>query len=164
MVRRSLDRGTSLVNEDWQDLDKLTSELSKWRHRKFEKEQLNSIPEQAGLYLISAAHSSLKTSDRDYFLPIYVGQEKNLRSRVGQHISGASSNDSIQRAKSLFVDQLFVWFLPITLRATNEEMRKRELDDIERAFIRCVRAVGNDQGIPAIQVTAGNFRRAGKSK
>ncbi len=164
MVRRALDRGTSLVNEDWQNLDELTSELGEWKHRKFEKEQLNSIPEQAGLYLISAVHSSLKAPERDYYLPIYVGKAKNLRSRISQHIRGVSSNDSIKKAKSLFVDQLFVWFLPITLRATNEEGRDRELGGIEQVFIRCIRAIGNDQGIPTIQVTAGNFRRAGKSK
>ena len=153
-----------MVNEDWRELDELTSELGEWRHRKFEKEQLNSIPEQAGLYLISAVHSSLKTSKLDYYLPIYVGQAKNLRSRIGQHIRGANSNDSIQRAKSLFVDRLFVWFLPIALNAADEEGRRHELDGIEGVFIRCVRAIGNDQGIPAIQVTAGNVRPAGRSK
>jgi len=92
---------------------------NQWRHVQFDVGDANSVPEQAGVYVICTYPPGQRRSVTlqannlfaTLFTAIYVGKSLNLKQRFRQHCQ--STKAEIQDSRECFADGLEFWFIKL---------------------------------------------------
>ena len=106
--------GWSLRDDLWQKVKEIL-EGTDWRSTRLEGMYQDSVPQEAGIYMIHTGESALS---KIYNLPkgisgvLYVGRSRNLRNRFKQHAIPHPENCHIQACSDIF-ERLHFAFTPI---------------------------------------------------
>lgn len=109
----ALSGGWSIQPDDWANL-RSTLKGAEWKSTWLEQLYQDSVPESAGVYMISVSQRALSDS---YNLPpelstvVYVGKSSNLRRRFKQHASARSRRHLIYTYHILFRRLKFAYTL-----------------------------------------------------
>lgn len=109
----ALSGGWSIQPDDWVSL-RSTLKGTKWKSTWLEQLYQDSVPESAGVYMISVAEGSmtdLYNLPPDLSTVVYVGRSSNLRQRFRQHGSNRARRHLVYRYHLIFKRLKFVYTL-----------------------------------------------------